>query len=156
MNLALLIVLAALAAIALLSSWEQLRQLRAARHAHQRARRAAERAEERSAATRAALNTCTVERDGRESDYYAARGEAARARRQVAALSAELTTLRLRLAQATGTRTVLLWPEDVARATVVREIACSGRALAVQYPGAGPLPTWRVADGLLCTRWGVA
>ncbi len=145
-----------LAALSVAASWELLRQLRAVQRAHRRTRRALARTEERLTATRAALTARTVERDGRESDYYAARGEAARARHLVSALSGELSALRLRLAQATGTRTVLLWPEDVARATVVREIALSGCALAVQVPAAGPLPTWRVTDGLLCTRWGVA
>jgi hypothetical protein len=136
--------LVALAALALLASWEGFRQLRSTQRAYRRARRAVERAEDRLAATRAALNTATVERDGRESDYYAARGEAARLRR-------ELHATRERTA-----RVVELWPEALARAEVAYGVARSGRAVLVPVPGAGPLPTWYVRDGRLCVRWGVA
>ncbi len=136
--------LVALAALALLTSWEQLRELRATRRAHRRTLRALARTEEILAATRAALTAASVERDGRESSYYAARGEAARLRREVAALH-ERTA-----------RVVELWPEALARAEVACGVARSGRALSVPVHGAGPLPTWYVRDGRLCARWGVA
>lgn len=137
----LLAALVILAALAFLASWEGFRQLRSTQRAYRRARRAAERAEDRLAATRAALATATVERDGRESDYYAARGEAARLRRE----------LHLRRA-----RVVELWPETMARAEVAYGVARSGRAVFVPLPSAGPLPTWYVRDGRFCVRWGVA
>jgi septal ring factor EnvC (AmiA/AmiB activator) len=153
---ALLIALVVLALLAVLASWEQLRQLRGAQRALGRARRAVERTEERLADTRRALTTVTVQRDGFESDRYAARGEAARARHQIAALSQEVNRLRLRLAERPA-RTVELWPEAVARREVADELLATGAVLAVFIP-AGPPPTWRVrvAGKAFLVQWGAA
>lgn len=143
--------LVVLALLAVLASWEQLRELRSTRKALRRSRRANARLEQRLADTRRALTTVTVERDGFESDRYAARGEAARARHQIAALSQEVNRLRLRLAERPA-RTVELWPEHVARAVAAREVLTFGRCHVVPIPP-GPVPTWRTRDGLFATRW---
>lgn len=159
MSVLLALALVLLAALAALASWEQLRQLRSTQWALRRARRAVARTEERLADTRRALTLATVERDGFESDRYAARGAAARARHQVAALSRELADVRLRLEEATSRapRTVQLWPEAVARREVAAELLGTGVVLAVFIP-VGPPPTWRVrlAGKAFLVQWGAA
>ena len=147
-----------LALLAVLASWEQLRQLRGAQRALGRARRAVERTEERLADTRRALTAVTVQRDGFESDRYAARGEAARARQQVAALSREVTDLRLRLARAVGgcsVRTVALWPGDLARREVLSLVRGHQLGLVITACNCGRCDRrWRPSGTVFATTWG--
>lgn len=147
-----------LALLALAASWEQLRRLRAAQQAHRRARRAQELTEDRLSATRSSL--AAAQRDLAHSEVERRHAEhlTRSARAQVAALSGEVTDLRLRLARAAGAcsvRTVALWPGDLARREVLSLVRGHQLGLVITACNCGRCDRrWRPSGTVFATTWG--